>query len=73
MCRLGQTEAARLLARGGQGRARAAGSSEGTPQDRSEPGYWSRAFEALRHAAGPDTWGEDPVAAIIRFRRGDGA
>ena len=34
-------------------------------------GYWSRAFEELRQAAGPDRWGDDPVAAIIRFRRGE--
>ena len=31
-----------------------------------------RAFEELRQAAGPDTWGDDPVAAIARFRRGNG-
>ena len=32
-----------------------------------------RAFEELRQAAGPDTWGDDPVAAIARFRRGEGS
>jgi hypothetical protein len=32
-----------------------------------------RAFEELRQAAGPDLWGNDPVAAIARFRRGEGA
>ena len=39
------------------------------PYEPVEP--W-RAFEELRQAAGPDTWGHDPVAAIIRFRRGEG-
>ena len=30
----------------------------------------AKAFAELRCAAGPDSWGDDPVAAIVEFRRG---
>jgi hypothetical protein len=40
------------------------------PYEPIEP--W-RALEELRRAAGPDLWGNDPVAAIARFRRGEAA
>ena len=49
----------------------AAHNSAVLPEDPLATGYWSRAFEELRQAAGPDRWGDDPVAAIIRFRRGE--
>jgi hypothetical protein len=33
-------------------------------------GRWAAAFRELREVAGPDLWGDDPVAAIRMFRGG---